>query len=406
MGFSVLMAVDEFYPLGGGSGTVVYELSRQLVSKGHQVYVLTGRHQENLPKRDVINGINVVRYKVNKKFGLSYYYTSVKSSQKEFEIISREVKLDLLHLHTTAPSYGVLLSPESKKYPCLTAFYGPWCEEFEVESKERSRRFGILGRGLYRIYAGLLFSFMKNLQGKVLENGQKIVVLSDYSTESIKDLWGGKLLNKITLIPGGVDTERFTLPKDKQQTRKSLGIADDKFMFLTVRRLVPRMGLENLVKAVKIITQTRQDFVLHIGGRGILKPVLEELVAKLELEDFVKLIGFIPSEQLPIYYQSADAFILPTLALEGFGLISLEAMACGTPVLATPIGANPEVAGKFNSNFLTKGTSEQDLADKMLEFMSYKEENLAKKCRQFALAYSWDALSDKYIQLYEEISTR
>jgi glycosyltransferase involved in cell wall biosynthesis len=117
----------------------------------------------------------------------------------------------------------------------------------------------------------------------------------------------------------------------------------------------------------------------------------------LNLKDFVKLQGFIPSDELPHYNQAADFFILPTRYLEGFGLVTLEAMACGTPVLGTPVGGTKEILDKFNPAFLFKDTSPESISGLILEkYNYYKKEpeeykEISRQCRVFAEKnYSWE----------------
>ena len=105
------------------------------------------------------------------------------------------------------------------------------------------------------------------------------------------------------------------------------------------------MGLENLIEAIAVVRQTFPELLLLIGGRGYLKQALQQRINSLGLEQNIQLLDFIPAEQLPDYYRAAELFVLPTLHYEGFGLVTLEALACGTPVVATPVGASTRNIG-------------------------------------------------------------
>ncbi len=98
-------------------------------------------------------------------------------------------------------------------------------------------------------------------------------------------------------------------------------------ILFTVRDLEPRMGLKNLICAFKEVIKVVPDGYLVLGGQGPLKNNLVSLSQELGVEDYIKFVGFIPEEDLPDYYRMADVFILPTIELEGFGLITLEALA-------------------------------------------------------------------------------
>jgi glycosyltransferase involved in cell wall biosynthesis len=133
-----------------------------------------------------------------------------------------------------------------------------------------------------------------------------------------------------------------------------------------------------------------------VGGNS-LKDMLVSMSRRLTLNDHIEFTGFIPEETLPGHYQAADIFILPTIELEGFGLVTLEALASGTPVLGTPVGGTKEILGAFDDRFLFRDASHEALAEKIVEFCSEYRRNAAKWqrdslcCRDFVEKnYSWE----------------
>src|SRR2546426_10110498 len=99
------------------------------------------------------------------------------------------------------------------------------------------------------------------------------------------------------------------------------------------------MGLDTLIRAMATVRERFPRVLLLIGGSGSLRPLLETITISLALSDHVRFLGFVPERDLPAYYGAADAFVLPTRELEGFGLGTVEALACGMPVLGTPLCA-------------------------------------------------------------------
>ena len=191
--------------------------------------------------------------------------------------------------------------------------------------------------------------------------------------------------------------------------REKLGIPKDRFVIFTVRNLVSRMGLENLVEAASDVVKKEPRALFIIGGRGYLKEKLEEMIAGRGLAGQVRLEGYISEEKLPLYYQCADLFVLPTRLLEGFGLVTLEAMACGTPVLATPVAANVEVLGGFDRSLLLKSESPGDIAAGILDFISGCETRRAElraACRRYVEEnYSWEKYAAEVEkELYSAVS--
>jgi glycosyltransferase involved in cell wall biosynthesis len=122
------------------------------------------------------------------------------------------------------------------------------------------------------------------------------------------------------------------------------------------------MGLNSLLDAMPVLRKEIPRIRLLIGGSGPLRAELEAQVKSLALGDCVRLLGFVPEAQLPAHYRAADLFVLPTAQIEGFGLVTIEALASGTPVLGTPIGATSEILGGLDASLLTGGADAESLA--------------------------------------------
>ena len=166
------------------------------------------------------------------------------------------------------------------------------------------------------------------------------------------------------------------------------------------------MGLEILIRAMAILRRHVPEVLLLIGGMGSLRDDLESLTASLDLNDHVRFVGFVPDEQLPLYYQAADLFVLPTRELEGFGLVTVEALACGTPVLGTPVGATPEILLPLRSDLIFPGTDPDAIAQLILEHHQRLRSDpdghqaLRNACRRHAVdRYAWPPL----IKALEEV---
>jgi len=148
-------------------------------------------------------------------------------------------------------------------------------------------------------------------------------------------------------------------------------------VFFSVRRLEPRMGLDLLVEAAQILRKRGQEFRIIIGGSGSAEESLHGQIASLNLQDHVFLVGRISEDQLPLCFAAADCFVLPTRALECFGLIVLESFATGTPVIATPVGAIPELVSQQGDGWLAAEASAAAIADRMTSFL--RRESLWKR---------------------------
>jgi glycosyltransferase involved in cell wall biosynthesis len=168
------------------------------------------------------------------------------------------------------------------------------------------------------------------------------------------------------------------------------------------------MGLDTLITAMRRVVEVRPDCRLYIGGSGPLKDQLLRQVHQLGMEQAVRFTGFIPEERLADYYSTADLFVLPTRALEGFGLVTVEALACGTPVLGTPVGGTQEILCGFDPRFLFPSTCSDDMAQRILERLPEVVGNgaLRERCRDYALTHhSWDLLIPRVEALMRRVVT-
>ncbi len=242
-----------------------------------------------------------------------------------------------------------------------------------------------------------------------LRKSNHIVVLSEYTKEKLESTYGLPPA-KIHVIPAGVDLNRFRPHDDKQSLRNRLGIPTGHFTLLTVRNLEPRMGLENLILAFKKILEAKTHVFLVVGGEGPLTQDLKSLARETGVEDSVKFVGYIPEEELPYYYQMADLFILPTRELEGFGLVTVEALASGLPVLGTPVGGTKEILAHMGPEFLFSDATHDSMARLILKSMQgwainpeiYNE--VSRKCRKVAENhFSWDTHITRLENLFQVV---
>jgi glycosyltransferase involved in cell wall biosynthesis len=157
------------------------------------------------------------------------------------------------------------------------------------------------------------------------------------------------------------------------------------------------MGIDILLQALVAVKAKVPDVWLAIAGKGALRPVLEQQARELGLQEQVQFLGYVPDEQLPVAYQAADLTVVPSQSLEGFGLILLESLACGTPVLSTPVGGMPEVLRPFQPALVTDSPDSDALAARLVELLTGKiplPDRAA--CREYAASnYDWKIISPK-----------
>ena len=165
------------------------------------------------------------------------------------------------------------------------------------------------------------------------------------------------------------------------------------------------MGLENLIQAMAIVEREREDVMLLIGGQGEIKEKLQQLISDLGLQR-TTLTGYIAYDgELPKYYQASDLFVMPSITLEGFGLSTVEALACGVPVVGTSTGGTPEILNGVLPDFVLPSTEPRAIAEGILGLLdSVRDEGLKTKVRDYAERHSWKNIANSFEALFEEVA--
>jgi glycosyltransferase involved in cell wall biosynthesis len=383
----------------GGAERVLYEESTRLARKGHTVRVLTRKWPDHEADVEQIDGVEEHRYCFQEKLFPFFFKSIMSDCRRTFRSLEENFSIDIINFHQPFSALGVLSSITSQKVPLVYTCHSLSFEEYI--SRSSSPR-----NPIKWLLHHLQISARKSIEQTVLKRSDQIVVLSEYTRDKLERTYGLSS-SKVNVIPGGVDLERFGLSADKDRIRARMGLPENKFILFTVRNLVPRMGLENLISAFEIVQNGRTDLLLVIGGEGPLEQRLKEQAGRCGIEKFVRFAGFIPDEELPSYYQMADLFILPTTELEGFGLVTVEALASGLPVLGTPIGGTREILARLGPEYLFDDVTPESMAIGILNALknwgkdssAYKA--ISKSCRHLAEEqYSWENHVSKLEELF------
>jgi glycosyltransferase involved in cell wall biosynthesis len=198
---------------------------------------------------------------------------------------------------------------------------------------------------------------------------------------------------KVTVLRNGVDLGLFR-PLDRQATRRRLGLEGP--TLISVGHLIERKGHNFIIEAMPDLP----GFTLLIAGDGPERQALERQIARLGLGDRVQMLGSRPHEELPELYGAADALVLAS-SREGWANVLLEAMACGTPVVATPIWGTPEVVTKPEAGMLMKERSAAAVTEGVKRLFANPPAREAT--RAYAQAFSWDATTEGQVALFRKI---
>ena len=209
--------------------------------------------------------------------------------------------------------------------------------------------------------------------------------------------------DKITVLPCGINFERFR-PLDKELSRAKLGIRNSELMLLYVGRLDPLKGVDRLITALTCLRHHRHLRLLIVGGDGRETKefcTLQELSRNLGLENSITFMGRIEHNDLPYYYSAADLLVLPSHT-ESFGLVGLEALACGTPVVSTRVGAMDQIIHSGETGYLVSSGAPAALAEGIELLIPQIRDGFLSRAaiRNSVIEFSWEQVAAAMAEEY------
>jgi teichuronic acid biosynthesis glycosyltransferase TuaC len=234
--------------------------------------------------------------------------------------------------------------------------------------------------------------------GFVLTHSDKLILVSDKQKEAVTSLLGDS--SKIVVIPNGFK-ESLYYPMDINMCRTKLNLPLDKMIIFNISNLIESKGHTYLLSAISDIIPVTDNLLCYIAGKGNYRDALNTQLSELQLQDCVEFLGWIPDEQIPLWMNACDLFVLPSLA-ESFGIVQIEAMACGKPVVATRNGGSESIITSDEYGLLCEPANPQDLSNKIIAGLSKRWDNNA--ISNYASSnYRWDFVALETKNLYEEV---
>jgi glycosyltransferase involved in cell wall biosynthesis len=373
----ILVATAQWFPdFKGGAGRVAAETSARLADRGHEI-VVVAPHVEHRPKVAKDGRLTVLRALPRGR--LPETITDVAVVGRLGRRL-RSQPFDALLAHQVTLAVG--LEAAGLTAPLLLVYHA---------SARRELRFlrSTLPVSRRRLATYALEPLLAVFERVAVRRAARILLLSEYSRRLLESDHPAAATAAFR-VSGGVDVTRFTPTDGQQAARRRLGIDSRTPLLLTVRRLEPRMGIEQLLYAIAELA-TGEDLALAIVGRGSLDAKLRELGARLGLSRSVRFVGGVEDAELLDWYRAADLFVLPTVAYEGFGLATAEALASGTPVVGTPVGATPELLQGLDTRLVARGTDAKDLAAAISDALSFVDCDFRARCREHACEnFAWE----------------
>lgn len=329
----IAILVNQFPPEIGGVGISAYNTASSLSKVGHEVHVLTILKEE-LPKEKIEEGFYIHRIsrKKIKVFGTILYLTKLLKKLKD-------INPDIVHVEGLWMGTPGYLAKKILKIPYVITGHG---SDVYLQSKLLHRRSKF-----------------------VLKSADAVIGLTEHMKKEMENI----CKKNVFVVPNGINLREFkNLQKLKIDKRKQ--------RILFVGSLVPVKGIKYLIESMKKITNDYPNAELVIVGDGVDKYELEKLVIELDLCDSISFVGKVPNHKIGQYMIESDIFVLPSLS-EGFGIVLLEAMASGLPIVASNVGGIPSIIQNGVNGFLVDPKNSEKIAEKVL-FLLNNEETMIK----------------------------
>jgi glycogen synthase len=361
---------------GGGADRYFHGLVLELVKNSSSATALV------FGEGKTANAGGHVRFLGSRKQSLPQRFKMLRKSVKE-EVSRGPVEPALIATHFAL--YGFPLLDLLWRNAHVVHFHGPWADEAAAE--------GEASRAVF---------FKHAIERATYASARRFVVLSQAFRDVLVRRYGVRE-ERVDVVPGGVQADAFNTGLSRAEAREKLGWPQDRVILVTVRRLARRMGLENLIEAVDLLRKQEPGILAVLAGTGPLAAELSELVERRNLGDHVKLAGFVPDANLPLAYRAADLSVVPSVALEGFGLVVLESLASGTPVLVTPVGGLPEVVNGLSKDLILGGSSANHLAQGLAARLSALDKLPSDAaCQAYAKGnFDWPVIAKRVIDAYK-----
>jgi D-inositol-3-phosphate glycosyltransferase len=346
----------------GGMNVYVRELSRQLGALGHHVDIYTRAHDPRDAQVDSpFPNVRVIHIQAGPVENMEAF---AQGDGTRYDLVHSHYWLSGLVGLRFARQWGV---PHSIMFHTLGAIKNRLpVGDVEPEIRPQAERDLIAG-------------------------SQQIICATESEKKDIVSLYSADS-GKIRVVPCGVDTTLFG-PMSRNFARQQLGLGDGKIV-LFVGRIEALKGIDNLVQAIGILKESQDVSLLVIGGDEHAQAEvarLQAMAGELNIADRVKFLGTVAQKQLPVYYNAADVSVVASYA-ESFCLVILESLACGTPVVSTPVGVAPSVISSGENGWLVADNSPRNLADGLIKVLTSTDMD-AQKIRRSVLSYEWPAIA-------------
>ena len=371
----------------GGMSVYIRELSRELGKRGHRIDIYTRlRDGRDRPVIDLSKKVRLIHLGIPNNGNLSRlaFYPYLPDFFKSMENFRshEDIEYDLIHSHYWLSGRLGNMAQKLWNRPHFVMLH---------TLGEMKNRTGVgLPEPDLRIAA----------EKELVKTCHRILAPTDREKDNLVRYYGVSR-EKIGVVPCGVNLDLF-YPQEKKATRRQLGFDQHDIILLYVGRFEPLKGIDRLLEAMIHLRDHRRLRLIIVGGDGDESPesqFLRQKTANLGIEDKVIFAGRIEQKHLPLYYSSADVLVMAS-HYESFGLVGLEALACGRPVVSTPVGAMESLIKQSQAGRVVSDSWPRSLADGIQSIITNSTPP-AVEIHKSVHGYSWSNIAAAILKEYE-----